>query len=243
MTRRSRAGWNRSGRTRCARHARAAPLCRAHRSPTRGASRDDVNVRSPRRTSAPRSTSFRSLLLRPIATSLLPTSRLLPGPNERVRRVLSLPLSPRTPTTTSATRSTHCDVYERFVSLLETAPSGSAQPSSSPDLRPSTSSRRSRRQDRAHHRLCQPVVAHPLARTDVDHRVAPGVRWQGFCACGIDESLAARPNLFVSYAVGQVLPTGVGGDASRMFETTRRHPGLCSPIAARSCSSGRSAAP
>jgi uncharacterized protein (TIRG00374 family) len=36
---------------------------------------------------------------------------------------------------------------------------------------------------------------------------------------------------FVSYAVGQVLPTGVGGDASRMYETTRRHPGFGSPIA------------
>ena len=36
---------------------------------------------------------------------------------------------------------------------------------------------------------------------------------------------------FVSYAVGQVLPTAVGGDASRIYETTRRHPGYGSPIA------------
>jgi uncharacterized protein (TIRG00374 family) len=36
---------------------------------------------------------------------------------------------------------------------------------------------------------------------------------------------------FVSYAVGQVLPTGVGGDASRIYETTKRHPGYGSPIA------------
>ena len=36
---------------------------------------------------------------------------------------------------------------------------------------------------------------------------------------------------FVSYAVGQVLPTGVGGDASRIYETTRRHPGYGSPVA------------
>ena len=35
---------------------------------------------------------------------------------------------------------------------------------------------------------------------------------------------------FVSYAVGQVLPTGVGGDASRIFETSRRHPGRITPI-------------
>jgi glycosyltransferase 2 family protein len=36
---------------------------------------------------------------------------------------------------------------------------------------------------------------------------------------------------FVSYAVGQVLPTAVGGDASRIYETTKRHPGFGSPIA------------
>jgi glycosyltransferase 2 family protein len=35
---------------------------------------------------------------------------------------------------------------------------------------------------------------------------------------------------FVSYAVGQVLPTSVGGDASRIFETARRHPGNITPI-------------
>jgi uncharacterized protein (TIRG00374 family) len=36
---------------------------------------------------------------------------------------------------------------------------------------------------------------------------------------------------FVSYAVGQVLPTSIGGDASRIYETTRRHPGRASEIA------------
>jgi glycosyltransferase 2 family protein len=30
---------------------------------------------------------------------------------------------------------------------------------------------------------------------------------------------------FVSYAAGQVLPTSVGGDAVRIYETARRHPG------------------
>lgn len=34
----------------------------------------------------------------------------------------------------------------------------------------------------------------------------------------------------VGHAVGQVLPTSVGGDASRIYETTRRHPGRISPI-------------
>jgi uncharacterized protein (TIRG00374 family) len=49
---------------------------------------------------------------------------------------------------------------------------------------------------------------------------------------GIEESLAWLNRAYlVSYAVGQVLPTAVGGDASRIFETTRRHPGRGSPIA------------
>ena len=49
---------------------------------------------------------------------------------------------------------------------------------------------------------------------------------------GIEESLSWLTRAyFVSYAIGQVLPTAVGGDASRIFETTRRHPGRGSPIA------------
>ena len=36
---------------------------------------------------------------------------------------------------------------------------------------------------------------------------------------------------FVSYAAGQVLPTSVGGDAVRIYETARRHPGRAGPIA------------
>ncbi len=36
---------------------------------------------------------------------------------------------------------------------------------------------------------------------------------------------------FTSYTVGQVLPTSIGGDGWRMFETTKRHPGNGGPIA------------
>jgi uncharacterized protein (TIRG00374 family) len=36
---------------------------------------------------------------------------------------------------------------------------------------------------------------------------------------------------FVSYAAGQVLPTAIGGDASRIYETSRRHPGNTGTIA------------
>ena len=58
-------------------------------------------------------------------------------------------------------------------------------------------------------------------------------RWQRLLRVrGIDESLDWLTRAyFVSYAVGQVLPTAVGGDASRIYETTKRHPGFGSPIA------------
>ena len=59
-----------------------------------------------------------------------------------------------------------------------------------------------------------------------------GWRWQRLLAVrGVDESVAWLTRAyFVSYAVGQVLPTSVGGDASRIFETSRRHPGRITPI-------------
>src|SRR4051795_3899289 len=58
-------------------------------------------------------------------------------------------------------------------------------------------------------------------------------RWQLLLrAREIDEGLRwLLRAYFVSYAVGQILPTSVGGDASRIFETARRHPGRVSPIA------------
>jgi len=58
-------------------------------------------------------------------------------------------------------------------------------------------------------------------------------RWQLLLrARGIDDQIPWLCRAyFVSYAVGQVLPTSVGGDASRIYETTRRHPGFGSPIA------------
>ena len=36
---------------------------------------------------------------------------------------------------------------------------------------------------------------------------------------------------FVAYTAGQVLPTAVGGDAVRIYETARRHPGQGAPVA------------
>jgi uncharacterized protein (TIRG00374 family) len=59
-------------------------------------------------------------------------------------------------------------------------------------------------------------------------------RWQRLLhARAIDDRFGwLTRTYFVSYTVGQVLPTAIGGDASRIYETTRRHPGLGGPIAA-----------
>ncbi|MFL6066423.1 MAG: lysylphosphatidylglycerol synthase transmembrane domain-containing protein [Gaiellaceae bacterium] len=35
---------------------------------------------------------------------------------------------------------------------------------------------------------------------------------------------------FVAYTAGQILPTSIGGDAMRIFETSRRHPGKTGPV-------------
>jgi uncharacterized protein (TIRG00374 family) len=52
-------------------------------------------------------------------------------------------------------------------------------------------------------------------------------RWRRLLAArGIHESLARLVRTyFVGYAAGQVLPTSLGGDASRIYETMRRHEG------------------
>jgi uncharacterized protein (TIRG00374 family) len=52
-------------------------------------------------------------------------------------------------------------------------------------------------------------------------------RWQKLLAAqGIRERLGwLMRSYLVSYTAGQVLPTAVGGDASRVYESSRRHPG------------------
>ena len=52
-------------------------------------------------------------------------------------------------------------------------------------------------------------------------------RWQQLLAAkDIDEPLGwLTRTYFVSYTAGQVLPTSIGGDAVRVFETARRHSG------------------
>jgi glycosyltransferase 2 family protein len=57
-------------------------------------------------------------------------------------------------------------------------------------------------------------------------------RWQQLLRVrGVPDSVSwLTRTYFVSYAWGQILPTSVGGDASRIFETSRRHPGQITPI-------------
>jgi glycosyltransferase 2 family protein len=52
-------------------------------------------------------------------------------------------------------------------------------------------------------------------------------RWQRLLAArGVHDSLGwLVRTYFVGYAAGQVLPTALGGDASRIYETARRHEG------------------
>jgi uncharacterized protein (TIRG00374 family) len=58
-------------------------------------------------------------------------------------------------------------------------------------------------------------------------------RWQQLLrAKGIAERLPwLTRSYYVSYAAGQILPTSIGGDAMRIFETSRRHSGRGGPIA------------
>src|SRR5215212_8985915 len=59
------------------------------------------------------------------------------------------------------------------------------------------------------------------------------LRWKWLLdAKGIHDRLSWLTRAyFVSYAAGQVLPTAIGGDASRIYETARRHPGNTGTIA------------
>ena len=58
-------------------------------------------------------------------------------------------------------------------------------------------------------------------------------RWQRLLAArGIHDRMGWLVRAyFTSYAAGQVLPTSLGGDAMRIFETSRRHPGHGGPVA------------
>ena len=58
-------------------------------------------------------------------------------------------------------------------------------------------------------------------------------RWQKLLdAHGIHDRVPWLTRAYLTaYAAGQILPTSIGGDAMRIFETTRRHPGRGGPVA------------
>ena len=60
-----------------------------------------------------------------------------------------------------------------------------------------------------------------------------GWRWlRLLAASGVHERLGwLVRTTFVAYAAAQVLPTSLGGDASRIYETAKRHPGARGPVA------------
>ena len=60
------------------------------------------------------------------------------------------------------------------------------------------------------------------------------LRWQWMMrAQGMEDSFAWLTRAyFVSYTASQVLPTSIGGDAMRVFETARRHPGRTGDVTA-----------
>jgi hypothetical protein len=60
------------------------------------------------------------------------------------------------------------------------------------------------------------------------------VRWRWLLrAQGIDDRMTwLTRTYFTSYTAGQVLPTAIGGDAWRVVETSRRHPGRRGDITA-----------
>jgi glycosyltransferase 2 family protein len=60
------------------------------------------------------------------------------------------------------------------------------------------------------------------------------LRWQWLLAAqGVHEPfLWLTRSYFVSYAASQVLPTSIGGDAARIYETSRRHPGRTADMTA-----------
>jgi hypothetical protein len=58
-------------------------------------------------------------------------------------------------------------------------------------------------------------------------------RWRELLSAkGVSDRLSwITRTYFVSYTAGQVLPTSIGGDAMRVYETSRRHPGRLGLIA------------
>jgi uncharacterized protein (TIRG00374 family) len=78
-------------------------------------------------------------------------------------------------------------------------------------------------------------VAYFLGAVAIMLGTVPAMAWRWrllLAARGIRDRLAWLVRAYlVSYTAGQILPTAVGGDAVRIFETARRHPGRTGDVA------------
>ena len=245
---RGRARRDRAARARPARHPRAPPVRRADRRERGGRDPRRVPARARRRehrhehplpAGAPADRVPRPL----------PDQPPLPVAERAGAEVLSLPLSPAhseddIEDAIEALRRVHARLHgmrrpRRSASLVDArrhrprAPPTSSGRSTS--ARRSTSSRDAdlgvllrRGRDHGRHGRADGLALAAAARRPRDPRPAR----------------AGSPRAyFIAYTAGQVLPTSLGGDAMRIFETTRRHPGQRRRRRrARSCSSARSAA-
>ena len=174
-------------------------------------------------------------------------------------------LARRTRTRTSRTRSPRCGASTRAFTAREPETSHGSAACAASNGRARAAGRSRPRRDRRHRALRR---LHPLAdRRQQDDRHPRAARagatssgrsrswalsvwpmawrWQRLLrARGIPDDLSWLVRAyFVSYTAGQVLPTSIGGDAARIYETTKRHPGPGrAGRRARCCSSARSAA-
>ena len=141
---------------------------------------------------------------------------------------------PRTPTTTCATRWRRSSACTRASPHEPPRRCASARASSSPGSRPGTSSRRPTSARGATSSATRTSAYFAAALAITVATVPPMAwRWQLLLAArGIEDGVGWLTRAyFTSYTAGQILPTSIGGDAMRIFETSRRHPGRGGPVA------------
>ena len=227
-----RARRDRAARARPARHARAPPLRRPRR---RRALRADPR-RAPAALAAERiSTSIHFLPVHRLTwyRERFPDQPSLPVAERAGDEILSLPLSP------AHSDDDIADVLEALARIRDRAAHEAAAPG---------------RRDAPVHgpRRRLPVWKIDLGKTvDVLAETEPAwfalsvaimiltalpmaLRWQWLLAArGMHDSfLWLTRAYFVSYTASQVLPTSIGGDAVRVVETSRRHPGRVGDLTA-----------
>ena len=236
---------DRAARARRARHARAAPLRRPDRrrrapaptgTPTSGPSADELIATSIHFLPVHRLTWFRERY---------PAQPPLPVAERAGDEVLSLPLSPAHSDddildAVDAVRRVHA----RFTRMR--TPQGTA-----------AVARQAARADPDRRHADALAVAYILLKIDVQQTwdvltsanlwwfalavtimivtaLPMALRWQWLLAAQgiVDRFWWLTRAYFVSYTAGQILPTSIGGDAVRIFETAKRHPGRSGDLTA-----------